>query len=148
MNPQAIVDILNRLLEAELIALEYYRIHAAAIADKDIAEGVAAILPAEQSHAVNLAARIRELGGVPVDPAEGAIQRGKEMGEKTKRQGTLEMLRFELEQEQQAIKEYATPVADIVDDMVTLEILEEQLLDEMRHAKWLKKKILEWEGRS
>jgi bacterioferritin (cytochrome b1) len=148
MNAQAIIDILNRLLESELIALEYYRIHAAAIADKDIAEGVAAILPAEQSHAVNLAARIRELGGVPADPAESALRRGKEMGEKTKRQGTIEMLRFELEQEQKAIKEYATPVADIADDMVTLEILEEQLLDEMRHAKWLKKKILEWEGRT
>lgn len=146
MNAQAIIDILNRLLEAELIALEYYRIHAAAIADKDIAEGVAAILPAERSHAVNIAARIRELGGVPVDPSEGAVQHGIEMGEKTKKQGTLGMLRFELEQEQQAIKEYATPVADIVDDMVTLEILEEQLLDEMRHAKWLKQRILELEG--
>ena len=146
MSAQAIIDTLNSLLEAELIALEYYRIHAAAIAEKDIAEGVAAILPAEQSHAVNLAERIRKLGGVPVDPSEGAVERGREMGEKTKKQGTLGMLRFELEQEQEAIKAYAGPVADIVDDMTTLEILEEQLLDEMRHAKWLKQRILALKG--
>jgi bacterioferritin (cytochrome b1) len=38
-------------------------------------------------------------------------------------------------------------VAGIVDDMVTLEMLEEPLFDEMRHAKWLKQKILELKGR-
>ena len=52
------------------------------------------------------------------------------------------MLKVELELEQQAIKEYAAAVADIVDDMITVEMLEEQLLDEMRHAKWLKQQII------
>jgi bacterioferritin (cytochrome b1) len=35
-----------------------------------------------------------------------------------------------------------------LDDIDTIEMLEEQLFDEMRHAKWLKKKILELEGKS
>jgi bacterioferritin (cytochrome b1) len=68
------------------------------------------------------------------------------MGEESRKMGTLGMLKMEMAQEQNAIRDYAMPVADIVDDMETLEMLEEQLLDEMRHAKWLKRKILEMEG--
>jgi bacterioferritin (cytochrome b1) len=145
MNSQTIIDILNGLLEAELMALEYYRIHAEAIPEKDIAEGVKGILPAEENHAITLAKRIRELGGVPVEPGGPATTRGREMGEESKGQGTLRMLRLEMQQEQQAIKDCCIPVADIVDDMITLEMIEEQLLDEMRHAKWLKQRILELE---
>jgi bacterioferritin (cytochrome b1) len=148
MDSQDIIDILNRLLEAEFMALEYYRIHAEAIAQEDIAEGVRAIIPAEQSHAVNLMARIRELGGTPSRPTEEAIRAGREMGEKSKKKGTLAMLKLELEREQQAIKDYAGPVADILNDMVTLEMLEEQLFDEIRHAGWLKRKILELKERT
>ncbi len=145
MNSQEILDTLNRLLEAELTALEYYRIHAEAIPEREIADGVRGILPAEQNHAISLAGRIRELGGVPVEPGGTASARGKEMGERSKAKGTLEMLRVEMEREQQAIKDYSTPVADIIDDITTLEMLEEQLFDEMRHAKWLKQRILELE---
>jgi bacterioferritin (cytochrome b1) len=145
MNSQTIIDILNGLLEAELMALEYYRIHAEAIHEKDIAEGVKGILPAEENHAITLAKRIRELGGVPIEPGGPATTRGREMGEESKGQGTLRMLRLEMQQEQQAIKDCCIPVADIVDDMITLEMIEEQLLDEMRHAKWLKQRILELE---
>lgn len=141
MNAHDLVPALNRLLEAELTALEYYRIHAESIAQPEIAEGVAAIIPAEQGHAVNLATRIRELGGVPTQVGGPATLRGKEMGESSRTRGTQAMLAVELEQEQQAIKDYALHVAEIVDDMVTLEMLEEQLFDEMRHAKWLKQTL-------
>jgi bacterioferritin (cytochrome b1) len=33
-------------------------------------------------------------------------------------------------------------VAEVSDDIDTLEMLEEQLFDEMRHAKWLKHQII------
>ncbi len=146
MNTQETIDVLNRLLESELMALEYYRIHGEAIAEEDIADGVRSIFPAEYNHAVTLTGRIRDLGGVPAVAGGDASLRGRQMGEQSRPQGTLQMLRMELEQEQQAIKDYAQPLADITDDIVTLEILEEQLLDEMRHAMWLKKKILELES--
>ena len=146
MDTQAIIEVLNRLLEAELMALEYYRIHADAIAEKEIAGGVKAIIPAEDSHALNLSARIQALGGVPAASPEDARRRGREMGEESRKKGTLGMLKQEMAQEQNAIKDYAIPVADIVDDIETLEMLEEQLLDEMRHAKWLKQQILALEG--
>jgi bacterioferritin (cytochrome b1) len=147
MNTETIVKVLNGLLESELAAVEYYRIHAEAISEEEIADGVRGILPAEQGHAVNLAKRIRELGGVVVEPGGPATKRGQEMGKKSKEQGTLGMLRLQLQEEQQAIIDYARQVAEIEDDMVTLEMLEEQLLDEMRHAKWLKRKIMELEGK-
>lgn len=147
MDPKAKIKILNNLLEAEIAALEYYAIHAAGIAQEDIAEGIRAIIPAEKSHAINLTKRIRELGGKPVDHSGKAAEAGRKMGEESKLQGTMSMLRLELENEQQAIKDYANPVAEILDDFETIEMLEEQLFDEMRHAKWLKKKILELEGK-
>lgn len=148
MNSESMIDLLNRLLEMELTAVEYYAIHADAIVEPEIAEGVKAILPAEQNHAVNLAARIKDLGGVPVRPGGTASSKGREMGEKSKKNGTLAMLKLELAEEQRAIKEYAAPVADILHDMATLEMLEEQLLDEMRHAKWLKRRVMDLEEKS
>jgi len=148
MSSKDMIEILNDLLEMELMAVEYYRMHAEAIAEPEIAEGVKAILPAEHAHAVSLTTRISELGGVPVRPGGPASTRGRKMGEASKVKGTLAMLKLELGQEQQAIKAYAAPVADIPYDIVTLEMLEEQLFDEMRHAKWLKKKIMEIEGKT
>ena len=147
MDSKVKIEVLNRLLEAEISAIEYYQIHAESIAEKDIAEGIRAIIPAEESHAINIAARIRELGGETIDASGNAVRVGKQLGEESKKQGTMGMLSMELENEQQAIKDYAIPVAEILDDMDTIEMLEEQLLDEMRHAKWLKKKMLELKGK-
>ena len=147
MDSKAKIEILNHLLEAEIAAIEFYQIHAASIAEKDIADGIRAIIPAEKSHAINLSKRIRELGGKPVDHSGQAAEAGRKMGAESKQQGTMGMLRLELENEQQAIKDYANPVAEILDDFETIEMLEEQLFDEMRHAKWLKKNILELEGK-
>ena len=67
---------------------------------------------------------------------------GRELAAMSRQQGTQAMLKVELGLEQEAIKEYAQAVADIVDDPVTVEMLEEQLLDEMQHAKWLKQQII------
>jgi len=142
MDSKAKIEILNRLLEAEIAAVEFYQIHAASIAEEEIAEGIRAIIPAESSHAINLAKRIRELGGKPVDHSADVARVGRKMGDESRQQGPLAMLRLELENEQLAIKDYATAVAEILDDFETIEMLEEQLFDEMRHAKWLKKKIL------
>lgn len=147
MDTRAKIEILNHLLEAEIAAIEYYQVHAKSIAEADIAEGIRAIIPAEKSHAINLKKRIRELGGEPIDPSIDAVKAGMKRAEESKQQGTVGMLRLELQNEQQAIKDYAVPVAEILDDFETIEMLEEQLFDEMRHAKWLKKKILELEGK-
>jgi rubrerythrin len=147
MDSKAKIEILNHLLEAEIAAIEFYQIHAASIAEEDIAVGIRAIIPAEKSHAINLRTRIRDLGGEPIDSSGKAAEVGRKTGAESKQQGTMSMLRLELENEQQAIKDYANPIAEILDDLETIEMLEEQLFDEMRHAKWLKKKILELEGK-
>lgn len=142
MNAEAIIHRLNRLLEAELMALEYYRIHADAIQEEEIMAGVKAIIPAEHAHAVSLTTRIIELGGLPVQPGGEVSGKGKEMGEVSKKQGTSAMLKLELDGEKEAIKAYAEMVADLEGDLITLDMLEEQLFDEMRHSKWLKQIVL------
>jgi bacterioferritin (cytochrome b1) len=141
MNHQEKIDLLNSLLESEFTALECYRAHAAAISEPEIADGVTSIIPVEHAHAVALATRISELGAVPAKPGGAASARGRELAATSKQQGTQAMLKVELEMEKEAIKEYAAAVADIEDDAITVDMLEEQLLDEMRHAKWLKQKL-------
>jgi bacterioferritin (cytochrome b1) len=147
MKKRAKIAMLGKLLEAEIMSLEYYRIHAEAIPDEDIAQGIRAILTAEESHAKNLEQRIRDLGGGLPSGLDAALRRGAQMGQESKEKGAGGMLRLELSQEQQAIQDYAHGVAEVDDDMVTLEMLEEQLLDEMRHAKWLKKRLMKLEAR-
>ncbi len=142
MSPEDKIDLLNHLLESEFTALECYRTHASAISEPEIADGVKAIIPVEHAHAVALTTRISELGGSPVRPGGEASMLGRELAAMSRQQGTQAMLKVELGLEQEAIKEYAQAVADIVDDPVTVEMLEEQLLDEMQHAKWLKQQII------
>jgi bacterioferritin (cytochrome b1) len=141
MNSGDLIYLLNRLLEAELVSLEFYRIHVDAIQDEEISEGIRGILPAEHAHAVALTTRIGELDGTPIRPGGAASAKGREIGETSRAGGLMAMLKLELEQEQLAVKHYAAVVADILDDMETLEMLEDQLVDEMRHAKWLKQTI-------
>jgi bacterioferritin (cytochrome b1) len=141
MNYQDKIDLLNRLLESEFTGLECYRTHAAEISESEIAEGVKSIIPVEHAHAVSLTTRISELGGNPAKPGGQASVRGRDLAAASRRQGTQAMLRLELDLEQEAIKEYAAAVADIEDDAITVDMLEEQLLDEMRHAKWLKQQL-------
>jgi bacterioferritin (cytochrome b1) len=142
MNTQDKIDLLNRLLESEFTGLECYRTHASAIPESEIAEGIRAIIPVEHAHAVALTTRISELGGNTAKPGGPPSVRGQELAAASKQQGTLAMLKVELTLEQDAIKEYAAAVADIEDDAITVEMLEEQLLDEMRHAKWLKQQLI------
>ena len=59
--------------------------------------------------------------------------------------GTGDMLRLELAEEQKAILDYAEAIAHIMDDERTLDLLEEHLLDEIRHSRWMKARILELE---
>ena len=146
MKSEMVIQTLNRLLEGELMALEFYRIHAEAIPEERIVEGVQEILPAEHAHAVALTTRINELGGDPAKPGGEASRKGQEMGESSRAQGTVAILKLELEQEQHAIIDYAEVIAGVDRDIITLEMLEEQLFDEMRHAKWLKQTLLDLQG--
>jgi bacterioferritin (cytochrome b1) len=66
---------------------------------------------------------------------------GRSIGAATAQATTVDMLRLELAEEQQAIKDYAAQIADILDDDETVELLEDNLADEMEHARWLKAQI-------
>jgi bacterioferritin (cytochrome b1) len=148
MEETKIIDLLNVDLKAELSAVEIYSAHAEAIPEDDIAQGVKAILAVENEHAEDLTGRIEELGGVPAKPGEEDTRLGKAVGMTTKQASTLEMLKLELSEEQQAIKDYSAQIADIIYDTATIQILKKHLKDEIDHADWIKSKIVILEGKA
>jgi bacterioferritin (cytochrome b1) len=143
MTREEIIAALNNALNAELGAVEMYTAHARAIQEPGIAQAVQAIRDVEQGHARALADRIRALGGKPVSPGGAATVAGRAAGAATAQAGTVEMLRLELAEEHKAILDYTQAIVGIMDDEKTLDLLEENLLDEMRHARWMKARILE-----
>ncbi len=142
-----IIEALNHDLIAELSAVEMYGAHAKVIAEDAILQGVRAILSVEEGHAQELTKRIKELGGKPAQPGGAATVAGRAVGAASGQASTVEMLKLELGEEQQAIKDYSAQVAEIVDDDETATLLEEHLHDEIEHARWLKVKIRALEKR-
>lgn len=141
MEREQVIAALNHNLRAELSAVQVYSAHAEAISEPAIAQGVQAILAVEHRHARDLAARIRALGGTPLEAGGTETVAGRALGAVSALASTAEMLRLELAEEQQAIRDYASHIADIMDDEETLDLLEEHLADEMQHARWLKAQI-------
>ena len=141
LSKEQIIEALNRDLTAELSAVEMYGAHAKAIAEDAIVQGVRAILSVEEGHAQELTKRIKELGGEPAQPGGAATIAGRAVGAASAQASTAEMLKLELGEEQQAITNYSAQIADIVDDNDTVTLLEENLHDEMEHARWLKAQI-------
>lgn len=148
MEREQVIAALNHDLRAELSAVQIYSAHAEAISEAAIAQGVQAILAVEHRHARDLAARIRALGGTPVEAGGAETMAGRALGAASAQASTAEMLRLELAEEQQAIRDYASHIADIMDDEETLDLLEEHLADEMQHARWLKAQIRALERRN
>ena len=141
LSEEQIIEALNHDLIAELSAVEMYGAHAEAIAEDAIVQGVRAILSVEEGHAQELTKRIKELGGKPAQPGGAATVAGRAVGAASGQAGTVEMLKLELGEEQQAIKDYSAQIADIMDDDETGTLLEEHLHDEIEHARWLKTQI-------
>jgi len=147
LSREQIVEALNHDLIAELSAVEMYTAHAEAIAEDAIVQGVRAILSVEQGHAQELTKRIKELGGEPAQPGGAATVAGRAVGAASAQARTVEMLKLELGEEQQAIKDYSAQLAEIVDDDETATLLEDHLHDEIEHARWLKAQIRALEKR-
>jgi bacterioferritin (cytochrome b1) len=141
MDRIQIIEVLNDDLRAEISAVEIYAAHARAIPEDIIAAGVQAILAVEQRHACDLASRIRDLGGTPAELYGVETVAGRAAGAATAQATTVEMLHLELAEEQQAIKDYATQIAEIMEDEATLDLLEGHLADEIQHSRWLKAQI-------
>lgn len=142
MERKQIIDALNDNLRAELSAVEMYGAHAKAIQEDAVAEGVRAIMHVERRHARDLAGRIEALGGTPAEPGGAETVVGRAAGAATAQASTAEMLRLELAEEQQAIKDYAFEIAEIMDDEETLDMLHEHLNDEIEHSRWMKAQLM------
>jgi bacterioferritin (cytochrome b1) len=129
LTAEQILTGLHEALVAEWQAVADYAAHAKAADDLEIREALEALRDVEREHALRLALRITALGGSPPStfpdpkPTAGDLVR---------------QLSQDLEGEQWAIVAYARLVAGILDDDGTVELMSELLLDEMRHAAWLK----------
>jgi len=141
MEREQVIHALNQNLRAELSAVEMYSAHAEAISEDAVAEGVRAIMQVECRHARDLARRIRALGGSPVEPGGAETLAGRAAGAVTAQGSTVQMLWLQLAEEQQAIKDYAAEIADIMDDAETLDLLQENLNDEIEHSRWMKEQL-------
>lgn len=129
LSTDEILEGLTKALQAEQQAVADYNAHADACAHLDIQEALETLRDVEREHALRLAVRITALGGSP--PSEEA--KPQPAGD------TLaDWLSRDLAGEQWAIVEYARLVAGIVDDGATAELMTELLMDEIRHARWLK----------
>ncbi|RME89513.1 MAG: ferritin-like domain-containing protein [Anaerolineae bacterium] len=146
LSREELVHVLQNALRAEISAVTMYTVHSDAVQESDIAQAIRAIGDVEMGHAKALTERLRALGETPAayDEQTAAITRSLSGAQA----GTLDMLRLELEEEQNAIVHYAKAIARIMDDEATLDVLEENLLDEMRHARWLKSQISKLERHS
>jgi bacterioferritin (cytochrome b1) len=120
---------LHAALLAEQQAIADYGAHARRSQSLDIAEAMEALRDVEQDHARRLTSRIVALGDSPAS---------REVPPQPAGDSLLEQLEHDLCGEQWAIVEYARLVAGILDDEETAEMMVELLLDEVRHARWLK----------
>lgn len=139
MTHKEIIQVLQKALQAEISAIEMYTIHSNSIQDADIAQAVQAIRDVEKGHAKVLSERISALGEEPVTLNQATTIASRSLaGTQVK---MIEMLQMELSEEQNAIVDYAKAIARILEDETTLDMLEENLLDEIHHARWLKAQI-------
>jgi len=120
---------LHAALLAEQQAVADYGAHARARQASDIAATLEALRDVEQEHARSLTARIADLGGSAPQHTPQPQPAGESL---------VEWLEHDLRGEQWAIVEYARLVAGILDDEESAEMMAELLVDEMRHARWLK----------
>ena len=124
-----IVAALNSALVAEYQAVADYGAHAQATDQMEVRQALETLRDVEREHAMRLQARISALGGTALDQAVEPQPMGETLAA---------WLAQDLQAEQWAIIEYARLVAGIVDDDETTELMTELLLDEIRHAGWLK----------
>jgi bacterioferritin (cytochrome b1) len=129
LTAEEILTSLNEALVAERQAVADYAAHAETADSAEIREALAALRDVEREHALRLAQRISALGSWPTSSSPDA---------NPARGDLAQQLAWDLEGEQWAIVEYARLIAGIVDDEGTVELMTELLLDEMRHAAWLK----------
>lgn len=142
MSREELIGVLRSLLLAELSSVELYAAHADVIEEEAIARGVKEILETEKEHLEKFMLRIKALGGDLPREAARAVTVGRAAGISSGGD-VVAMLKAELAEEEQAVREYSRLVGEMKYDDDTLLLLASQLIDEIKHRGWLKKKLSE-----
>ena len=126
---EEIIARLNALYVSERQSVVDYDAHMAAIDDLSLRLGLEMMRDRAQDHALQLAARIRELGGEPSGRLVGVQPAGST---------PARMLAFDLSEKQRRAGQYLELLLGIIEDTKTAKLITQLLLDELQHLQWLK----------
>lgn len=126
---EEIISRLNALYIAERQSVVDYDAHMMAIDDLSLRLGLEMMRDRAQDHALQLAARIRELGGEPSSRLVGVQPAGST---------PARMLAFDLAEKQRRALQYLELLLGIIEDAKTAKQVAQLLLEELHHLQWLK----------
>lgn len=120
---------LNALYVSERQSVVDYDAHMMAIDDLSLRLGLEMLRDRAQDHALQLAERIRELGGEPSSRLVGVQPAGST---------PARMLAFDLGEKQRRAGQYLELLLGIIEDTRTAKLVTQLLLEELQHLQWLK----------
>lgn len=126
---EEIIERLNTLYISERQSVVDYDAHMMAIDDLSLRLGLEMMRDRAQDHALQLAARIRELGGEPSGRLVGVQPAGST---------PVRMLAFDLSEKQRRAGQYLELLMGIIEDAKTAKLVTQLLLEELQHLQWLK----------
>lgn len=126
---EEIISRLNTLYISERQSVVDYDAHMMAIDDLSLRLGLEMLRDRAQDHAVQLAARIRELGEEPSSRLVGVQPAGST---------PARMLTFDLAEKQRRAQQYLELLLGIIEDGRTAKLVAQLLLEELHHLQWLK----------
>lgn len=126
---EEIIARLNALYVSERQSVVDYDAHMMAIDDLSLRLGLEMMRDRAQDHALQLAARIRELGGEPSGRLVGVQPAGST---------PARMLAFDLSEKQRRAGQYLELLMGIIEDTKTAKLVAQLLLEELQHLQWLK----------
>ncbi len=132
-SPEEIIERLNALYISERQSVVDYDAHMAAIDDLSLRLGLEMLRDRAQDHVLQLAARIRELGGEPSRRLVGVQPAGST---------PARMLAFDLGEKQRRAGQYLELLMGILEDSRTAKLVAQLLLEELQHLQWLKSALL------
>lgn len=149
LNNQQVVRKLQWFYALELTQVDSYQAQSQAVQDPYIRRALRRIATIEQQHVDNIAAAIRERGGVPAPPLEAlAPFAGRLLGSTTGLLSVTHILRVNVAIEAKAMRDYKAFLRQLgpLGSPDLRRLLWSNLIDEDLHTAWLRSTARQLEG--